>query len=1092
MLPTGTPAVMNESHKTLPTGTITFLFTDVVGNVPIWERDPTAMKAALGRHHDILYAAAQHHHGLVFKILGDEFQIAFELPENALEAALEAQHGLRAEPWGATGPLTVRMGLHTGPAEVIEGALDTPDYAVSHTINRVARIRSSAHGGQILLSSATSELLHGYRPEAIHLRDLGECYLKGMSIPEHVFQVVVPDLPDAFPPLLSLSHPNHNLPTQLTSFIGREKEIAAAQQLLQTARLVTLTGPGGTGKTRLAMQVAAGLLEQFEDGVWLVELAPLSDPTLVPAIAARALGLREQSGPQMIGMLQDYLEHKQLLLILDNCEHVIDACVRLANALLRSCPKLSILTSSREALGIPGEVPFRVPPLSLPETQQIPSFKELAPYEAIRLFIERAVTVSPSFAITPANTPAVIQVCQRLDGIPLAIELAAARVKLLQVNEIAQRLDDRFRLLTGGSRAALPRYQTLRASIDWSYELLSPAERSLLQRLSVFAGSWVVEAAEAVGCGEGLQACDVLELLGQLVDKSLIQTVSEADDLTRFRMLETIRQYAHEKLVEAGQAEAARQRHLQYYLDLAEKTDKVIRGPDIARLLDGLEAELDNLRLALAWSLERKGQPGWNPEPGLRLAAALLWFWHCRGRQEEGIQWLELLLAGEAEERGDRPLTPERTRCRARALYVAAYSANLVGEPTKSARLGAESIELYRSLGADGRLGYAYALITSNNHLERDLKEDRRLAEERLAIFRAEGDRFGMAESFQALGYNARVCKEYDRARGYFEEGLALKRESGDLDGIAGCYWLLGVVAFSQGKVEKAQAFVEASYAKFCEVHNKRYQGVTQLQLGEFDMLEGNYMQAAGHNREALSIGRRQGDVVLICEGLTRLGYLALVQEQHQEAAELFEESLAYTRRKDHKNFIAYSLWLLGLLAWSTGELEQASRLYAEALNNCRAGGNLYLEQNILCELGKVALARGEINQARAQFEQAIQVTIPYIYTNYDAHHPTLKTLEAMAAFTAAQGQTECNARSLSVAARLLGATEAWHTRAHHARIHRMLREREACIATLRTAMSEQAFAAAWAEGEAMTEDQAVEVALAFCRQDAAEYSTGS
>ncbi len=300
--------------------------------------------------------------------------------------------------------------------------------------------------------------------------------------------------------------PHHNLPLQLTSFIGREKEMAAVIHLLQTARLVTLTGPGGTGKTRLALRVAGDLLDQYEDGVWLVELAPLADPALVSTIAARALGLRELSGAQMMTLLQEYLEHKQVLLILDNCEHVIDACARLSDTLLQACPKLSILTSSREALGIAGEVPYRVPPLTLPETAESLPVEMLGQYEAIWLFVERAATVSPGFSLTPASAPAILQVCQRLDGIPLAIELAAARVKLLQVHEISQRLDDRFRLLTGGSRAALPRYQTLRASIDWSYELLSPTERSLLQRLSVFTGGWVLEAAEAVGCGEGLQA----------------------------------------------------------------------------------------------------------------------------------------------------------------------------------------------------------------------------------------------------------------------------------------------------------------------------------------------------------------------------------------------------------------------------------------------------------------------------------------------------------------------------------------------------------------------------------------------------------
>ena len=319
----------------------------------------------------------------------------------------------------------------------------------------------------------------------------------------------------------------HNLPVQVTSFIGREKEMRLVQGLLKTHRLVTLTGPGGTGKTRLGLRVAEDLLENYPDGVSLVELAPVSDPNLVPMVAARALGLREQTEAQTLALLQDYLEPRRLLLIFDNCEHLIEACALLADALLHACPKLSILVSSREALGIEGEAPFRVPPLTTPNLGQLPSLEELAHYEAVRLFAERAQIISPGFTLTPANLPAVVLICQRLDGIPLAIELAAARVKLLQVEEIAKHLEDRFRLLTGGSRAALPRYQTLRASIDWSYELLSPAEQVLLRRLSVFAGSWTLEAAEATYSGEGIEAGEVLELQGQLLDKSLVSVEAQ-------------------------------------------------------------------------------------------------------------------------------------------------------------------------------------------------------------------------------------------------------------------------------------------------------------------------------------------------------------------------------------------------------------------------------------------------------------------------------------------------------------------------------------------------------------------------------------
>jgi predicted ATPase/DNA-binding SARP family transcriptional activator len=879
-----------------------------------------------------------------------------------------------------------------------------------------------------------------------------------------------PAVTDEIPARPKVVKPHHNLPLQLTSFIGREKEIDAVQHLLQSYRLVTLTGPGGTGKTRLAQQTAAGLVEQYADGVWLVELAPVSDPALVPTITAHALGLRELTSPQTVALLQEYLEQKQLLLLLDNCEHVIEACARLAETLLQTCPKLTFLASSREALGIAGEVSFRVPPLTFPEIGVLPPLETLAQSEAVRLFVERAATVSSGFALTPVNAPAILQICQRLDGIPLAIELAAARTRLLQVDEIAQRLDDRFRLLTGGSRAALPRYQTLRASIDWSYGLLSEQERALLQRLSVFAGGWALEAAEAVGCGDGIQSCDVLELLGMLVDKSLVQASSFAAGLNRYRMLETIRQYAHEKLVESGQAEAARDRHLQYYLDLAKEVEWKVRGPDMRRIMERLEAELDNLRQALAWSLEGKSRPGWDPEPGLRLATALQWFWQLSSRFDESVQWLELLLAGEAEQRGAMPLTPERTKLRAEALLLAAASAAYAHEDTKSNKLIAESRELFQSLGAEGRVGYTKAQFWVPQP-PLSLEEQIKVAKERLEFFRAEGDWYEMIESLIDLGDRTRACKEYDRAFQYYEEELALAKEKGDQPGIAHSIYALGLTAYGQGKREEGRALVEQSWVMCTETHFEFGRNFSLETLILFDMVEGDYHQAAARAAEYLSDGRRQGNIVSICEGLFHLGELALLQGDAQEAADRFEESLAYARKKGHQHYITDALYHLGLLAWAAVDLEQASRRYTEALNLCRAEGFINPEAQILCELGKVSAARRETTQAQAHFEQALQIMEDYAFTFFlEDRDPVMKTVEAMALLAAAQGR-------YADTARLLGATEAWHQRFFYTRLPRERQEREECVARLRVAMGEQAFTTAFTEGQAMTQEQAVEYA---------------
>jgi predicted ATPase/TolA-binding protein len=766
--------------------------------------------------------------------------------------------------------------------------------------------------------------------------------------------------------------------------------------------------------------------------------------------------------------LQEYLEQKQLLLILDNCEHVIEACIRLVDALLQACPKLSILTSSREALGIAGEVSFRVPPLTVPEAGALPALETLAQSEAIRLFVERAAAASPGFSLTSANTPAILQVCQRLDGIPLAIELAAARTKMLQVEEIAQRLSDSFRLLTGGSRAALPRHQTLRASIDWSYTLLPPHERTLLQRLSVFAGGWVLEAAEAVGCGNGLQAQDVMELLGQLVDKSLVQLGGSVAGLTRYRMLETIRQYAHEKLVDSEQAEATRHRHLTYYLELAERVEAGLHGPDQTRIQERLETELDNLRLALAWSLEGKGRPGWNPEPGIRLAVALAWFWHCHGRQDEAIQWLELLLAGEAEARGVEFLTPKRVKCRARALQVASWLAWHISEQPKAARLAAESRALYQSLGADGRLGYARAYFMYD-YTQPYITEQEKILEASSILLEA-GDRLWASELKLQLGFMALLRYDYEEAKAYFEEFVAVHKDLSNPDGIAGGLFFLGGVAFSQGKLEQARALYEEVLRIFTAIHNETFQGYTHLYLAEFDAIGGNYASAVTRCNEALSLGRRQADISVIHAGLVAHGHLALLQENYANARQWFEEDQAYFRKKDHKAYMASAHYFLGLLAWAVGDLEQADRRYTDMLNTYGDYGSV-LQVSALVGLSKVALAQGEMQQALVNLTQAfdVPITIGTLETPY-LHHPN-PALEAAAFLATAQGKADD-------AARLLGTTETWHANFYYTRLPRERQEREACIASLRLAMSEQAFATAWAEGQAMTLEQAVAYAL--------------
>ena len=625
-----------------PTGTITFLFTDIQGSTRLWEEHPDAMRPALARHDDLLRQAITDHSGHVFKTVGDAFCAAFPTAPDALAAALAAQRSLAAEPWPDPVSVCVRMALHTGAAEERSG-----DY-FGQPLNRVARLMAAGHGGQTLLSGATQELTRDQLPASVTLRDLGQRRLKDLGRPEHVFQALHPALPADFPPLRSLDNPDlpNNLPQQVTSFIGRERQVGEVTALLGRTRLLTLTGAGGCGKTRLALQVAADLLDQYFDGVWLVEMAALSDPALVPQAVAAALGVREEPGKPIQQTLVGWLRDKRLLIVLDNCEHLVGASASLAADVLRNCPDVRVLATSREPLSVAGEQTYRVPSLSSPDPKAAQTVESLSQYEAVRLFIERAQAVQPDFSVTDANAPAVAQVCFHLDGIPLAMELAAARVRSLPVEQINARLDNRFRLLTGGSRDALPRQQTLRALIDWSYDLLTEAEKALLCRLSVFAGGWTLDAAEKVVAGEGLEGevvedFEVLDLLTSLVDKSLVIYEEREEGEARYGLLETVRQYAAERLAEGEGADQMERRHAGWALALAEEAEPQLTSPEQGVWLTRLEAEHDNLRAALGWCERGMGQ---RAQEGLRLTGALWRFWWVRGHVTEGRHWLGMAL----------------------------------------------------------------------------------------------------------------------------------------------------------------------------------------------------------------------------------------------------------------------------------------------------------------------------------------------------------------------------------------------------------------------------------------------------------------
>ena len=861
----------------LPTGTVTFFFTDIEGSTRLLQQLGDRYADVLAEHQRLLRAAFQENGGREVDTQGDAFFYAFDRAKDAVLAATNAQKAIIGHSWPEGVSLKVRMGLHTGEPIRTEAGY------VGMDVHRSARICSAGHGGQILLSQATRVLVENDLPEGVSLRDLGEHRLKDLQHPEQVFQLLHPDLTMDFPSLKSLDNLPNNLPLQLTSFIGREKEIAEVKGLFTTTRLLTLTGSGGCGKTRLGTQVLADLLEEFPDGVWMVELAALSDPSLVPQEVASALDVREVPGSPLVDTLLNYLQSKSLLLMLDNCEHLIEACSSLSDSLLHSCPNLGIIVASREALGISGELTYRVPSLSLPDPQSFTSVEAstLVKYEAVRLFSDRATFIHPGFELTNRNAPAVAQICHRLDGIPLALELAAARVKVLEVEEITTRLDDRFRLLTGGSRTALPRQQTLRAMIDWSYNLLSEQESLLLNRLSVFMGGWTLPAAETICAGEGIEDYAILDLLSSLVDKSMVAAEGQGGK-KRYHLLETVRQYARERLLESGEVEILRGRHLGWYLELVERAEHELWGRDQLEWEDRLEVEHDNLRSALEWSLG--SEVGAQHAVPLRLAGALYMFWFRQGYYNEGQKWLEESLSGVEK-------SAQTMSARAKAL-----------------------------LGL-GRMLYGKS----------DYGRARDLSEESLALYQELGDKSGAGNSLTGLGVISGRHGDYVRGREMLEEGLDLFREVGDKLGISSSLWLLGSNASFQGDYERAIVLQEESLALSREMGNKWMIGISLFELGYAVRYQGDYERTKALVEESMALYREIGDKRGIAHLIHLSGLVALGQDDHDLATQLLKESLILYRELGVKDFISQCLEGLAGVAVVKGESERGARLLGAA-----------------------------------------------------------------------------------------------------------------------------------------------------------------
>ena len=753
----------------LPIGTVTFLFTDIEGSTRLLQALGADYRDVLERHAVIVRRVIAEHDGVEVSTEGDAFFAVFRSVAGAVAAAVSAQRALAQEHWPGGHPVRVRMGLHTG-----EGRLGGDSY-VGLDVHRAARIAAAGHGGQVLLSAASRVLVETTLPEGVTLRDLGSHRLKDLDQSEHLAQLMIPGLDGHFPAIRSLESPS-NLPEELTTFVGRQSEVDEARRILATTRLLTLTGPGGTGKTRLAIRVAAGLGSTFDDGVFFVDLSSLTDPALVGATVARTLGLSEQPQRPIFELLKEHLEPRQLLLVLDNFEHLLPAR-EVIQQLLAAAPRLKALVTSRSTLNLSGEQEFSVPPLTLPDPGAVGDLERASQYEAVALFIERARAARPAFSITNESAQAVAEICVRLDGLPLAIELAASRIRMLEPGEILARLEQRLPLLTTGASNLPERQRTLRGAIGWSYELLDPPQQLLFGRLAIFAGGCTLEAGEAICNPGGELGLDTLDGMASLVDHSLVRRRAEAGE-TRFGMLETIREYARDRLEADRNPQQIGRRHILYFRDLAELGERHFLGPDQISWLDRFESEHDNVRAAVSRAVDT-GQA----DEGLQLAAALWRFWFQRGYLREGRASLEKLLG----------LQPDGvTAARAKAFGALGGLTYWLTDADATQFAYESASRLYRELGdreAEAEAMYNLAFVPV---MRGDLNASRERFEQSLVKARDTGRADLVAKNQLSLGIALREAGDPKAAMSMLEEAVSVFREADDRFQLA---WGLGEVA---------------------------------------------------------------------------------------------------------------------------------------------------------------------------------------------------------------------------------------------------------------------------------------------------------
>jgi predicted ATPase/class 3 adenylate cyclase/DNA-binding CsgD family transcriptional regulator len=1020
------PRRLEDQRAPLPTGTVTFLLADVAKSTRFWESDPDGAASAIARIYELLDGAIIEHRGSrpVEQGEGDSVVGSFARATDAVAAALQAQRLIAAEPWPHGRAVQVRMAVHTGEARL----RDEGNY-FGPTVIRCARLRAVAHAGQTLISNATADLAAEQLPEGAYLRNLGTHRLKDLDRIECVWQLCHADLDAEFPPLLSMDHFPNNLPVQLTEFVGREAAIADLRHVVESARLVTLTGVGGCGKTRLAVQLAADLVDRYPGGTWWSDLSQVTDPDLIPQVLASALGLRSEPDRPLLETLFDQLREQDTLVVLDNCEHVLGACATFAEQLLCAAPGLSVLATSREPLGITGEVTWRCPSLD--------------GEEAVRLFRARAALVRPGYSFEESEEEAIVTLCERLDGLPLAIELAAARTRLLAPSRISAGLDDRFRLLTGGTRGAVSRQQTLEASVAWSHDLLSEAERTLFRRLSVFAGGFTLEAAEAVGSNGDIDSYAVFGLLGQLVDKSLVQ--AHTSGTSRFRMLETLRQYAGHRLVEAGESDAVRDRHLAWFQLLAERAAPQIGGAEGPLRLYELEHDHDNLQRALSYA-EAKG----DEHSLLRMIGALGGFWELRGHLGVASSWYERALSEEAE-----PSAPL-----ARALWAAAHNGIYGGAVQTTLRYGPRAIATAEMAGDEQTaLRAAIAL----DYLAVNL--DPRTALPRLTAHietaRASGDEWAVADGLKFLSIGYGVSGDLAAAEVAAKDLRAVADRLGNKFFLAWSHAVFGYCALHHGEFAEARGAFQASVHQCAEVGDPITGWLATAWLGDVDAATGHFASARERYDAVLGRGAASGGDLARHFVVPALGELLLGLGREDELSALVQAETEHFA-EEVPLFSSRFFCLRGACLLEHGDLVGARAAFEQAWLRAEGVGNAKLVADAQGGLARLARREEDLDEAEDRGQRALTLRHQHQLTP-----GVVESLELLGGLAACR-------ESATEAARLFAAAQAARRAIDLVRLPAHGLVYDADVATARRQLGDEEFDAAWAEGEDLDLDAAV------------------